>query len=231
MALHAICCITHMTTTEYPWHDAHFCVKKFVDALKSKVIKGSALIPVSREGEKRKLEQANATDAVEWFGEMAAEVLNAQNLQAKPVLVPYPSSKCTPAVTVSKTRRLAHAIARRCEAEVSDIIRYRNPQPSARAEQGTRNIARIYTELVLTGPVHRDRPYVVVDDVLATGQHARAGAAILTKNGASVVLVLCGVRSNNEPVKDHFSRVRLELEEYVPPAHCVCSGGNVATIR
>src|SRR5262245_38499972 len=110
MRLQAACCFTHLTSTEYPWYDAHFCVKKFVDALKSKTIKGSAWIPVTSDTQRRKLEQANATDAVEWFGEMAAEILAAQNLQPKPVLVPYPSSKCTPSVAVSKTRRLAEAI-------------------------------------------------------------------------------------------------------------------------
>jgi hypothetical protein len=216
MTLQAVCCFTHLTSTDYVWYDAHYCVKKFVDALKFREVKGSAWIPVGGQGEKRKLEQTNAGDAVEWFGEMAAEILVGAHLQQKPMLVPYPSSKCTQDVAVSKTRRLADAIAHRFEADVSDVLRYQHSQASARAVEGTRDVARVYAELVLIGSIDRDKPYVLVDDILATGSHARAGAAILIRNGAKVVLVVCGARADNEPVKDHFSRVRLELDEYIP---------------
>jgi pyrimidine operon attenuation protein/uracil phosphoribosyltransferase len=216
MALKAVCCFTHLTSTDYVWYDPHFCVKKFVDALKFREINSSAWIPVGSDGTKRKLEQANASDAVDWFGEMAAEILATQDFQQRPVLVPYPSSKCTPEVAISRTRRLADAIAIRFEADVADIIRYRTPRPSAHEEGGTREADLIYLQLVLTGPIDRGRPYVLVDDVLTTGEHARAGAAILRTHGAHIEMVVCGVKATKAPVPDHFSRVWLELDEYIP---------------
>jgi hypothetical protein len=68
MALQAVCCFTHLTPTDYVSYDPHLCAKKFVDALTSAAINGSAWIPVASDGSKRKLGQANASDAVEWFG-------------------------------------------------------------------------------------------------------------------------------------------------------------------
>jgi predicted amidophosphoribosyltransferase len=215
MPVQAVCCFTHLTSTDFAWTDPHYCVKKFVDALKRRPINKSAYIPVGR-GPKRKLTQDNAGHAVLWFGEMAAELLSQQPFGDKPILVPYPSSKCTPAVRVAKTKRLATATASRFTADVADIIRYVNEQPSAHEEDGTRDPALIYPELTLTGEIAPDRPYVLIDDVLTSGGHARAGVALLRENGATVSLVVCGVKASQVPVADHFARTWVELADYEP---------------
>ncbi len=214
MPLRTACCFTHLTS-EQGWQDPQYCVKKFVDALKDRPINRYAYIPVGT-GPKRLLQQSNAQEAVMWFGEMAAEIMTKELFSDTPVLVPFPSSKCDKKTQISKTRRLASAVAFRFEATVADVLRFDEPQLSANSEGGSRDPAVIYSHLRLIGPVIEGRPYVLIDDVLTSGGHLRAGAALLRKYGADVVLAICGVDANQEPQADPFQRVWYELEDFTP---------------
>lgn len=215
MPLRAVCCFSHLTDRDAYSIDPHFCVKKFVDALKGRTIKKWASIPVGK-GPKRLLEQANAKDAVDWFGEMAADILRNEAIRGRPVLVPFPSSKCDTTIAESKTKRLANAIAARFQADVADIIRFDAPQPSAHEEGGTRDPEEIYQHLRLQGRILKGRPYILVDDVLTSGGHIRAAAALLAKHGARVVLVIGGVSADREPADVPFDRVERELDDFEP---------------
>ena len=55
---------------------------------------------------------------------------------------------------------------------------------------------------------------MIVDDVLTTGGHVRAAAAVLKGYGVRTVGVASGVLAEHEPVEDPFAHVVFELEEY-----------------
>ena len=215
MPLRAVCCFAHLTTRKARWSDSHYSVKKFVDALKERPIQKWADIPVG-DGPRRRLAQLNASEAAEWFGEMAAELLQRESFEGRPVLVPIPSSKCDTSVLVSKTSRLAEAVAARFGAAVHDIVRFDEPQPSASGEGGDRDVAEIYWHLRLMGPVRVDRPHVLIDDVVTSGSHLMAAAALLRKHGAKVVLAVCGVSADWMPNPTPFARVWRVLPDFDP---------------
>ena len=92
MATRAVCCFTHLTTTDWQWRNEDYSVKKFLDGLKGREINKYARIPVD-SGRRRYLSNANASDAIKWFGEMAARFIHDVGIRA-PMLVPFPNSKC-----------------------------------------------------------------------------------------------------------------------------------------
>jgi predicted amidophosphoribosyltransferase len=210
--MRAICCFTHLTGAE-GWDDPQYSVKKFVDAIKQRRINGYGWIQVAGKL-KRRLEQRNATMAFDWFGEMSADILKNQSLNGRPILVPFPDSKCTVGTArPSKTKLLANAVARHFPADVADILRFDIEMASANTEQGTRDAAEIYGHLQTIAKVAKDRPHVLIDDVLTTGGHLQAGAAELRRCGGDVLLAICGVWAHRYPVEDPFARVELNLED------------------
>lgn len=213
MPLRAVCCFSHLTDIDANWQDPHFCVKKFVDALKGRQINKHAFIPVG-SGPKRRLEQSNAANAIDWFGEMAAEVLENEGIGDRPILMPIPSSKCDLKVKVSKTRRLAEAVCARFDADVLDVLRFDKPQRSANGEGGTRDAEELYGHLRLLGPLTKQRPYVLIDDVVTSGGHLRAAKSFLRSRGVNVVLAIGGVSADREPSGNPFARVTREFPPF-----------------
>jgi predicted amidophosphoribosyltransferase len=210
MPLRAIGCYSFLSTTEVAWDDAHFCVKKFVDAIKHRSIKAYAWMKVD-SGPKRHLSQANASDAFKWFGEMATEILKNEGVSTKALFIPIPNSKCALGQVRSKTRDLADAIVKKFGGSVSDVLRFDEPQPSAHEEHGTRDPAEIIKHLRLQGSIPARRPIVLVDDVVTTGGHAIAAAEYLRKKGHEVVLVVAGACATHDASIPSFDRVFREL--------------------
>jgi hypothetical protein len=244
VSIRAKCCFTYLTRTDCVWRDPNYSVKKFIDAIKGRPISDYAYLRI-RSGEPlQQLEQANAGDAVQWFGEMAAELVFDEQL-VHPILVPFPNSRCTlDRPEPPRTMLLAAAIARHLVghdaatpaarttvarasaastafgnpfvgcATVADVLRFDRAVASAHTEGGAREPAGIYRQLRLIGSIDVSRPYVLVDDVLASGGHLRAGAAFLRAHGADVQLAVCAVSAEAEPVADPFARVCRELPDF-----------------
>jgi predicted amidophosphoribosyltransferase len=218
MSLRVACCFSLLTGPD-GWQDSHHCVKQFVDALKGRRLIGYAYVQVSASAPRRRLEQANASNAIEWFGEMSAGILAGEPDAADPVLVPIPDSRCVVGSPRSRTWTLADAIRRHTPgAEVLDVIRFDSVMHSAHANQGARDAQSLYLHMRLQKPVRAGRPYVLVDDVVTTGGHMQAAAAVLRQHGAEVVVAICAASADRTPRVDPFACVTRHLGDYVPPA-------------
>jgi hypothetical protein len=190
-------------------------VNQFVDAIKGDPVKGYGHVEVKKPY-RRKINQDNNGQAAVWFGEMAAGLLASEPF-TNPILVPFPNSKCAIGTPVSRTKVLADSIVKAgYTAEIADILRFTEALPSANRENGSRDPKVIYPKLVIVGTIRKLRTYVVVDDVLTSGGHVRAGVTALKKAGANVRLVVCAVSAEQTPSPAPFERVRRELEDFEP---------------
>lgn len=192
-------------------HDAH----DFVDAIKGRYIDHYSSLRV--RGGWHRFDNLNREDVVRWFGQMVADHLQEVGLIWPLVLVPVPSSKSDVSFRgVNRTTVVAEAIAAACGngVAVADVLRFDKPRLSACVYRGTRDPAKIYERLRMVGSVERQR-VVLVDDVIASGGHLRACAAMLMVDGGadSVLLAVCAGRADDACVADPFAIRRDELHD------------------
>jgi predicted amidophosphoribosyltransferase len=136
------------------------------------------------------------------------------------VLVPFPSSKADLAFSnTNRTTTLANAIGAEYGhgVTVCDVLRFDQPIPSANEQGGTREAEILYEHLRLTGSV-KDQRVVMIDDVLTSGGHLRAGVAKLLTDGhaSEVMMAICAGRADQAQVADPFAIRHEDIEEYWP---------------
>ncbi len=133
-----------------------------------------------------------------------------------------------PTRTVAKcAQRLASDVViglRRKEinAQLVDALRQIAPIASAHKEGGTRDAAALYRNLRLVVPSVVGE-VVLVDDVLTSGGHLRAAAAMLV--GASVEFAICAGRSRDTPADNPWELVHIELMDFEPEFNGVDDSG------
>jgi hypothetical protein len=216
MSLRVLCCFSHLTGPD-GWQDPHHCVNQFVNAVKGRPLSGYAYVRLFPDAPRRRLDAMNAQEAVDWFGEMGAEMLVSEGLDAAPVFVPIPNSQCVVATPSSRTRHLADALAYRFgDSLVLDVLRFDQPMHSAHGQQGSRDARSLYLHMRLTEALHRDRPHVLVDDVVATGGHIAAAQAVLRAYGAEVAVAVCAASAERTPHPAPFDRVVRQIAGYQP---------------
>jgi hypothetical protein len=213
--LQAICFSTYLTDIAVDWrprdHDAH----KFIDAIKDRDINGYAYVRV--RGKWLRFDNANRQDVVGWFATMVGHYFEAENLRRNVALVPVPGSKCDLKFRGTlRTATLAEAIAETVNgATVRDVLRWKKAMPSANEEGGTRDPQELLANLTLRGSVDGTR-VVLVDDVLTSGGHLQACAALLRQKGARVRRAVCAGRADDTQPADPFA-IRVEdVDEYEP---------------
>jgi len=211
----AHCCYTHRTRTNGPpWTDDHHCVNKFKNALKERSINAYANLLVIPGKPRRLLNQATAASAFKWFGEMSAPWLVARMIK-KPVIIPIPNSKSTVKTKESRLKKLADGLAEHGDGEVLDVLRF-DKEYETTGNGGSREPEDIYPTFRLIGEIPKDRPVVLVDDVLTKGGHIRAAVAYLRRKGVTAEIVACcGVSAEMTPSPTPLNRVVRELPDYV----------------
>jgi len=141
---------------------------------------------------------------------MVVNYVKDQGLEQNVTLVPVPGSKCdVKFVGKPRTTVLAESIAKELTgATVRDVLRWRTAMPSANAQGGTRDATTLLKNLILKGTVNGAK-VVLVDDVLASGGHLQACAALLRENGAKVRRALCAGTADDQQRDDPFA-IRVE---------------------
>lgn len=215
MPLHVHSLCAYLLSGQYPNEGQHFDATKFIKALKTDVIKGYGWVPV--RGTKRRLSQVNRDDAIQWFGQMAADYLRKEFGDDRIRLVPIPNSSFTVGSKGSpRTALMAEAVAANGEGRITahDILRWKENLGSARRGEGPRAPAVLYNNLVLVGDVLQDADVILIDDSIVTCGHMQACAAFLRMHGAAVAMGVCGGRTVQEPVADAFSPIDIDIDDF-----------------
>jgi len=231
MALRVVSLCGYLCNVIIPWrkgpggdHDAH----DWILALKGKHFNGYAQVPVS--GKLRRLTNENASDAVQWFGEMAATYLIQNKIRGPFAIIPVPnSSSIIDSSAKPRTRRLARSLAEHLvddDCTILDCLRFKQNQGSASVEGGPREPLKIYKNLTVLRDdiaevlekIEEGEHYCVllVDDVTTSGGHLRACAARLKKAGLGVDAVICGGKTVYDQSRRAFDVREEELDEYEP---------------
>ena len=213
MTLDVYCCCTYRTSPPRLWTDRDFAACKLIRALKGEPLSGWANIPVARE--RIRLDASNSATAVDVFGRLVAASFHWPSRLMS--LVPIPNSLNTVfSDSTPRTKTLADALSRHAAApsdlNVADVLRWREPMPSAHAWASARYPEQLYPNLRLIRALQWQSPVLLVDDLLTTGGHMRAAAAFLEDQGATVFGGVCAGRSDAGAVTDAFA-VRIERLE------------------
>jgi predicted amidophosphoribosyltransferase len=214
MTLRVVSFATYLVSVDVLWRDGDYNALKFVKAIKGLPVNMYARVPVC--GVIHRLEQANADEAIGWFGELGAAYILGKNLPQPVTFAPVPNSRC--AITnneIPRTLLLAQALAERVgNADVWDGLRWATAMvPSSQG--GTRDPQALYDNLVLTKEMPARR-LVLVDDVRTTGAHFVAALAKLVERGAECSLALCAARRVDAQEESPFSVREEEFPAFVP---------------
>jgi hypothetical protein len=205
---------TYLTRDDQQWRPDDYNALKFIQAIKGEEINKWAWIRV--QGVSRKLQQANADVAIDWFGDFAAEYLAGQKLRGPICLVPIPNSQCTATNgKAPRTTRLAESIAARLpNSKVCDCIRWKKVMLPAR-KGGSRDPQVHYDNMVVTCDLRKGK-VILVDDVRTKGSHIRAAAAKVSATGGQCILAVCAGRTVLAQEANPFSILKEELPDFAP---------------
>jgi hypothetical protein len=216
--LRVVSCCTYLTeVASVLWrardHDAH----DFVMAVKAKPINGFAQIPC--RGQAHRIDDSNRDLALGLFARMVADSAAEHGLASPCVLVPVPNSRCQLESQTPRTLEQAQALAAELGTGVivADALRWSEPLASASAASGMRDPQRLFGKLQVIGTFPEGRGgYVLVDDVLTSGGHLRACAAMLRAHGRSVELALVAGRADRAQVAEPFTMRTDVLADFAP---------------
>jgi len=178
-----------------------------------KVIKGDS------SDQPEGLDIKSRSEALDWFGELAALTLKSKQLFLPIVLIPIPNSDCSlSSVRIPRTLALADAVAEHIRgAVVSDCLRWRHSlRPSHLG--GTRNPQRLYKCLVVKEGV-KSGTLVLVDDIVSSGSHVRAAAAKLSRLVFPCVYAICAGHTEWQNPSHCFSIGERVIPDF-RPGHC-----------
>ncbi|RKH12797.1 hypothetical protein D7V97_07465 [Corallococcus sp. CA053C] len=222
MAVKLVCFASYLTRSDEPWSNEDHNASKFIKAIKgNRQFKGFATVPVRRN--RLRLEMTNRNQAYRWFGHMAGDYLNAkwlQHLEGPAYIVPLPSSEGVVGATINRfpALRMAEELQKvtAYHTTVLDILRWREPKPSASSAGGSRNANVLRENLVVTSKPPPG-PCILVDDVCTSGGHLRAAVAALeASRRLTVIYAVCAGRTCQSRPENPWAIHVEELQEEPP---------------
>src|ERR1019366_2850820 len=214
MPLTVVSFATYLVDINVSWRHDDYNALKFVKAIKGDPVNLFAYVPVCDVI--HRLEQSNAEEAIDWFGELVAMYINSQNLGRPLTFVPVPNSGCAATnEEVPRTLLLAQAAANRLEdTDVWDGLRWKSVMvPSSQG--GTRDPQDLYNNLSVTKQVPTTT-VVLVDDVRTTGSHFVAALAKIAGKGVHCSLAVCAARRVDYQEDLPFSVREEQFPQFVP---------------
>lgn len=207
MPVSLACFCTYLTNPSVPYRPGDYDATKFIKAIKNEEFSGWGTVTINDA--RWRFDMSNAHEAGQRFAMWAASKIRRVRSSSSTgfLIVPIPSSAVVlGAREIGRTAAIAAhvgAIGWPIMQSV-DLLRWRMPMVKSHAG-GTRSPAVLYSNLVLTNPfMVANRECILLDDVVASGAHIKACAAVLEKNGARVNLAIAAGRVVHEPPEDPF---------------------------
>jgi hypothetical protein len=183
-------------------------------ALKGKAIDGEANVPVA--GEIRRLDNSNADDATDWFGDMVAAYLTGHGMQPPLCFVPIPGPNITlESSTGPWTSVLAMSIVTKIHSDVEtvDVLRWKEKSE----DDPSKGAAAFYDNMTLMRKVAWGAPVILVGYLVSGAGVIQAAAAHLRRSGAQVARVLYAGRIGAQPPRNPFAVMVADIADYLPP--------------
>jgi len=217
MPLRVICCCAYPTAKRI-WGQDDYNAKKLVDALKARPVNGYGELPLPT-GASARFNQESTDVAMTWVARRALDAIRLAGVGGPFAVVPIPHASCdvhsdAPPRMIAVAERMA--MIRPGEVAVEDILRWDRPMKSASAAGGSREPRDLYAFLRVIDDVP-ELPMVLLDDVLTSGGHLQAAAAVLVEAGGTITVAICGVRALAETVDgEQFAFSYAILDDYLP---------------
>jgi hypothetical protein len=199
-----------MTRQLHQWRQEDYNAFKFIRAAMRRRFTGAAWIPVPGRLPQR-LTNATRDAAVEWFGDMAWPSVQDIVGRRSPVYVPIPGADRVVGSLPSASRALASELARRADARLLDVLRWRQPLRHVPRPNGPLDPQTLSDNLINTGGVVM-ADCVLVADVVDGSACVQAVAGRLRRLGGRPLLVVSAGRIVSTFPDDPFC----ERVEHVP---------------
>jgi hypothetical protein len=206
--------VSCMTRRWHEWRQEDYNAFKFLRALMRRRFSGSAWIPVPGRLPQR-LTSATRDAAVEWFGEMAWPSVQEIVARRTAVYVPIPDANRVVGSLPSASRALASELARRADARLLDVLRWRQPLREIPRGHGALDPQTLSDNLINTGGVVM-ADCVMVGDVMDGSACVQAVAGRLRRLGGRPLLVVSAGRIVHAFPDDPFAERIERIESFEP---------------
>lgn len=207
-------CVSCMTTRLHEWRQEDYNAFKFMRAIMRRRFTGTAWIPVPGQLPQR-LTNASRDAAVEWFGDMAWPSVQEMVGRRSVVYVPIPDANRVVGSPPSPSRGLASELARRADARVLDVLRWRQPLRQVPGGRGALDPQVLSDNLINTGGVVMADCVLVADAVGGT-TCVQAVAGRLRRLGGRPLLVVSAGRILSTCRDDPFSEQVEQVPHFEP---------------
>lgn len=214
---------SYLSRTGKTWHRDDYAANNFIHALKGRPFRGTSRIPIP--GGWTELRYDQREEAFSLFGLWAAVHLGERFPHADITLIPLPNSSCCVGDTNDGAAfRMAMAtrerLARRQEpGRVQDLLRWQARQPPSHIQPGIRSPEDYYPNLAVSEFAEAPSGVVVlVDDVVTSGSHMQAAAAVLRRAGVVVTIALCAGRTVHTASPKPFQIAEEPIPDFTPQA-------------